>query len=58
MPIFCQKHIHSQRFSAFISFFRIFMKKPLLLYHKWTKKLRKLLQFLVFIGQNRKYGER
>ena len=48
MPIFCQKNIHSQRFCALMSFFRIFMKKPLLLYHIWSKKLKKLLRFFCF----------
>ena len=48
MPIFCQKNIHSQIFCALISFFRIFMKRPLLLYHILSKKLKKLLRFFCF----------
>ena len=48
MSIFCQKKIHSQIFCALMSFFRIFMKKPLLLYHIWSKKLKKLLRFFCF----------
>ena len=48
MPIFCQKNIHSQVFCALMSFFRIFMKKPLLLYHFLSKKLKKLLRFFCF----------
>ena len=51
MPIFCQKNIHSPRFCALMSFFRIFMKKPLLLYHTWSKKLKKLLRFLFLSGK-------
>ena len=46
MPIFCQKDIHSQRFCALMSFFQIFVKKPQLLYHILSKKVKKLLRFL------------